>query len=127
MQEIPRPCKVCRKTTLNKNGYCDEHQAFFEEQEKKRKQWFERHRGSRHERGYDNTWYKVRKTYLMLHPLCEQCEKEGRLTLAKEVHHKIALRDGGSRLDPDNFMAVCRACHQKFTQEEIAKRRENQG
>lgn len=127
VQSIPRPCKICRQITTNQNGYCDKHQGAYEEQEKRRKQWLERNRGSRHARGYDNLWYEVRRTYLMQHPLCEQCEKEGRITPAREVHHKVALRDGGERLNPDNFMALCRACHQKFTQEEIAKRRENQG
>lgn len=120
---IPRPCKICRIVTTNKNGYCEKHQAAYEEQEKKRKLYREQYRGSRHKRGYDATWYEVRKIYLMQHPLCERCEKEGRITPAREVHHKIALKDGGERLNPDNFMALCRACHHILTQEEIQNRR----
>jgi predicted HNH restriction endonuclease len=27
------------------------------------------------------------------------------------VHHKVALRDGGKRLNPVNFMALCDNCH----------------
>lgn len=118
-QQIPRPCKICRKLTLNTPPYCDEHKHVHEE---KKAQWDLR-RGSRHERGYDNLWVKVRKMYLMAHPLCEMCEKEGRIMPAREVHHIVALRDGGARLDSENFMAVCRACHQKLTQEEIRRRR----
>lgn len=117
--QIPRPCKICRRLTLNMPPYCDEHKKVDEEREKL---WDQR-RGSRHARGYDNLWVKVRKMYLILHPLCEMCEAEGRIIPAQEVHHKVALRDGGARLDSDNLMAVCRSCHHKLTQEEIRRRR----
>lgn len=122
MDQIFRPCIVCRKLTLNKSSYCDEHQHIFEE---KRALYRARHdlrRGTPSSRGYDSTWAKVRKTYLMQHPLCEQCQKEGRVTPAREVHHIKAISEGGDRLDPANFMAVCRACHQKFTEEQIKAR-----
>lgn len=124
---IPRPCKICRKLTTNKNGFCDEHKSVGEEQVKRWQAQYDLRRGSPSRRGYDATWVKVRKTYLMQHPLCEQCEKEGRITPAREVHHIIALQDGGNRLDESNFMAVCHACHQKFTQEEIENRRKKEG
>lgn len=120
---IPKPCRICRKLTTNKTGYCDEHEPAYLEQ---RAQYAARHdlrRGSPDKRGYDFTWRKVRKTYLLQHPLCEECEKHGRVTPAKEVHHIKAISEGGDRLNPDNLMAVCRACHQKFTEGQIKARR----
>lgn len=124
VQEIPRPCRICRKLTMNKSGYCKEHEHIAIEREQRHKARHDLRRGTPSRRGYDSTWVKVRKTYLLQHPLCEECEKHGRVMPAAEVHHIVALRDGGARLDPDNLMAVCRACHQKFTQEEIFNRRE---
>lgn len=37
---------------------------------------------------YNTTrWRNLRNAYLMEHPLCERCEKEGRITPATDVHH----------------------------------------
>lgn len=127
ISEIQRPCKICKKITTNKNGYCDEHKHIPEEQLKKWQAMHDLRRGSPSKRGYDARWVKARELYLMEHPLCENCEKEGRIMPAREVHHIIALQDGGARLDPENLMALCRTCHQKFTQEEIENRRKKNG
>ena len=61
-------------------------------------------------------WKRCRKNYLSLHPVCEQCEKLGRITPAKIVHHKIYL-DTQSYKDPevalnfDNLESLCFDCH----------------
>lgn len=124
---IPRPCPICRKVNTNKTGYCDEHEPkYLEDKAIKKATWaarYDKKRGSPSKRGYDATWVKVRKNYLMQHPLCENCEKEGRIMPAREVHHIKAISEGGERFDFDNLMAVCRACHQKFTEEQIKARR----
>ena len=49
------------------------------------------------------------------HPLCEMCKKEGRITPTEEIHHIIALADGGDRLSEDNCMALCKSCHSRVT------------
>jgi len=36
---------------------------------------------------------------------------KGEVEAATMVHHKVALRDGGARLDPRNFMALSDNCH----------------
>lgn len=123
VQAIPKPCPICRKVNTNKTGYCDEHEPAYLKQKAFYVYKYNVRRGSPSKRGYDATWVKVRKTYLMQHPMCEQCEKEGRITPAREVHHIKAINDGGARLDPDNLMAVCRPCHQKFTEEQMRARR----
>lgn len=43
-------------------------------------------------------------------PLCEQCEGEGRTTLATQRDHRIPLAEGGAD-DETNEQALCNACH----------------
>lgn len=43
-------------------------------------------------------------------PLCEACERQGRVTLATERDHRIPLARGGTD-DPENEAALCSACH----------------
>ena len=52
------------------------------------------------------------------HPLCAECEPEGRTKLGEEVHHKIAHR-GNVELyaDPDNWEHLCKAHHSALTQQ----------
>jgi 5-methylcytosine-specific restriction protein A len=63
-------------------------------------------------------WKKIRLWYLSKHPLCEKCEKENKLTLAIDVHHKIYLSTGRTKeekqrigYDINNLEAVCKDCH----------------
>ncbi len=72
-------------------------------------------RESSSQRGYDGLWQRFRAVYLRQHPICVHCTREGRTTLANEVHHIQALRDGGARLDPDNVEGLCKSCHSKET------------
>lgn len=44
--------------------------------------------------------------------LCEDCLPEGRITLAEEVHHVIALQHGGPDTD-DNTANLCTEHHLK--------------
>lgn len=64
------------------------------------------------DRGYDSTWKRFRKSYLRANPLCVDCERENRLTPAKEVHHIIKIADDPSkRLEASNCMALCKSHH----------------
>ena len=69
-------------------------------------------RGRSDERGYDSAWQRARALYLRRHPLCERCIEKDRVRIASMVHHIIPISEGGSRLDPDNFKAMCRDCHE---------------
>lgn len=44
------------------------------------------------------------------HPLCVECERQGRVVLAQERDHIIALGNGGPDTD-DNTQALCRECN----------------
>lgn len=69
-------------------------------------------RGSSSERGYDADWQRFRRYFLSRHPLCSDCQSEGRLSTANEVHHVEKVADNPARrLDSTNCMALCKPCH----------------
>lgn len=66
-------------------------------------------------------WLRLRRDYLSEHPLCEQCQAEGYVTPATEVHHRKPVEYGINynekyRLmyNPDNLCALCHGCHVKI-------------
>ena len=69
-------------------------------------------------------WRKLRQAYLMQHPLCELCEKEGKVKEATEVHHITPISNANDELsmkdlgfNHDNLMALCEECHHKIHNE----------
>jgi 5-methylcytosine-specific restriction protein A len=76
-------------------------------------------RPSARERGYDSRWDKARKTYLMSHPLCVMCQKEGRVTPATVVDH-IKPHKGDQQLfwDTANWQSLCKPHHDRDKQRE---------
>lgn len=67
---------------------------------------------------YGYRWEKLRAAYLAQHPLCEECQRAGRLTTATEVHHVVPVVQGGSD-DEGNLMALCKKCHSRETAREV--------
>ena len=65
---------------------------------------------------YGRAWKKIRDRYIKAHPLCEECQKDGRLTPAEEVHHIIPLSKGGSN-EYSNLMSLCKSCHSRISAE----------
>jgi 5-methylcytosine-specific restriction protein A len=55
-------------------------------------------------------------------PLCARCHAYGRTTIATDVHHIIALRNGGENT-ADNLQPLCHSCHSIVTRGETAKGR----
>uniref|UniRef100_A0AAU8BVA2 HNH endonuclease n=1 Tax=Xanthomonas phage MK21 TaxID=3148942 RepID=A0AAU8BVA2_9CAUD len=66
-------------------------------------------------RGYDARWREYRQRYLMQHPLCVYCEREGRTTAATVVDH-ILPHKGDMALfwKLDNHQSLC-AWHHNST------------
>nr|DAF12565.1 MAG TPA: HNH endonuclease [Caudoviricetes sp.] len=65
-------------------------------------------------------WRKLRLAHLQLHPLCELCQKEGKVVPAVDVHHITSFMSTNDHLkriylayDPNNLMSLCKECHQK--------------
>jgi 5-methylcytosine-specific restriction protein A len=77
----------------------------------------DRWRQSSAKRGYDREWQKTRAAYLAQFPLCQDCEEQGRLTPAEEVHHLVKPKGPGDPMfhDPANLRSLCVSCHSKRT------------
>ena len=63
---------------------------------------------------YQTRQWRATRATVMLRAgfLCERCLDERRHVPGSIVHHKIPIRDGGARFDPDNCELVCRPCHE---------------
>jgi 5-methylcytosine-specific restriction protein A len=60
-------------------------------------------------------WSAVRRHYLDAHPLCEECEKAGRVTAATMVHHRVPIRDDpGLAFNESNLESLCASCHNEL-------------
>lgn len=87
------------------------------QQERNKKQYdryYDRQRASANKRGYDKKWETVRLLKLRDAPLCEMCEKNGKLVVATEVHHIVPVSEGGDCYMLDNLMSLCHSCHMKI-------------
>ena len=103
-----RPCSYPGCGLLTDGQYCDEHRKITQDYYNR----FERDPDT--SKRYGRAWRLIRLQYIMLHPLCEQCKCEGRLTAAEEVHHVVPLTNGGTN-DEGNLMALCKSCHSRIT------------
>ena len=107
-QKPRRPCRYpgCPEFCDPGQTYCKSHMTYSAD----------RMRGGAAARGYDNKWNRARKLYLQKHPLCTECQKEGRLTPATVVDHIIPHR-GDEKLfwDEQNWQPLCARCHDRKT------------
>lgn len=63
-------------------------------------------------------WRKLRAAHLDRHPLCAQCERDGRTVEAAHVHHVIERTKAPARaLDPSNLESLCQPCHNRRRRE----------
>jgi len=114
----PRPCTKagCHGYAADKKGRCEEHKI---------KAWD--HNGkTRHERGYDNNWYRTRQLILKRDGhmcKCDDCTYDGVFLPANEVDHVIPKSRGGTD-DHSNLIAINTECHKKKTAKESIMGRE---
>ena len=106
-----RPCAYpgCGRLA-DSEQYCAEHQKVVT------KQYNQYERDPASNKRYGRAWKRIRDRYIKAHPLCEECEKQGRLTPAEEVHHIRPLSKGGGN-EKSNLMALCKSCHSRITVE----------
>lgn len=64
-------------------------------------------------------WRELRQRYLASHPLCEECERAGKTTIATCVHHIRPVESQGTpalmmraAYDWHNLEALCEPCHE---------------
>lgn len=106
-----RPCSHPGCPNLTDGRFCEEHAKL----EAKRYEKYDRDPAVK--KRYGRTWKRIRDRYIAAHPLCEQCEQQGRTTLAEEVHHIKPLSQGGTN-DVGNLMSLCTPCHSEITARE---------
>ena len=106
-----RPCGYTGCAELTDGRYCEKHQKEMDARYNKYE------RDPRARKRYGRTWKRIRDRYMAEHPLCEECQKAGRLTPAEEVHHIIPLSKGGTNKD-SNLMSLCTRCHSSITARE---------
>lgn len=74
------------------------------------------HQRTSGQRGYDYAWQQFRLRVLAERPLCQDCEAEGKVTEAVEVHHVEKIKHAPHRrLDQTNVLALCESCHAQRT------------
>ena len=102
------PCSYPGCPKLTHTRYCDEHAKIAEHNYRKYE------RDPEIDKRYGHEWRRIRARYVAEHPLCEQCQKDGRLTPTQEVHHILPLSRGGTH-DFANLMALCKPCHSRIS------------
>ncbi len=67
------------------------------------------------DRLYGRRWKKAAAAYLLEHPLCVECEREGRLTPATVVDHVIPHRGDPEKFWDGAWQSLCEAHHNAKT------------
>ena len=62
----------------------------------------------------DSRWRKLSLTKRAANPLCEDCERDGYVKAASEVHHDVPVSvDPSKKYEWANLVSLCSACHRK--------------
>ncbi len=56
-------------------------------------------------------WRKLRQLVLKSNPLCVECTKHKRITIATVADHIQPVRLGGETWDINNLQGLCESCH----------------
>ena len=80
--------------------------------------WVSDRRGSRHERGYDSKWVKLRARKIKADPFCERCMRHGFTEEAKIVDH---IRSFHGTRDPLRLSITNHSAHDVTTRKQTGK------
>jgi len=64
---------------------------------------------------------RLRAAHFALSPLCVMCQAAGKVTVATELDHIVALANGGTN-DRDNYQSLCAACHESKTLQDLKQK-----
>lgn len=109
----PKPCghPGCGVLVRDGSGRCAKHPQA---------QWIKRPTPTKRVTG--RRLQALRAELFRLRPLCAQCERQGRVTLATQRDHITPLAEGGAD-DNDNVQGLCEACHDAKSKEEAQRGR----
>lgn len=102
-----RPCSFLGCPQLTEGQYCEQHRV------EARRRYDKYERATNVNKKYGRAWKRIRDRYVTEHPLCECCERKGKMTVAQEVHHILPISKGGTH-DRNNLMSLCKSCHNKI-------------
>lgn len=108
-----KQCRRCRSLTRNESGYCDEHQAYANEDRRD----YDKDRDKRTVKFYHSSlWVKVRAMALQRdYGLCQVCLKKSMIHSADLVHHIVEIKeDWGQRILLDNLVSLCNMHHNQI-------------
>jgi 5-methylcytosine-specific restriction enzyme A len=118
------PTRLCLESRCpnpaTTRGRCDQHRKAREAERSRARRAEAKERNRMYAR---KRWELTRLHKLYLNPLCE-LEHPGCLGIANEVHHKVAMEDGGAKYDLDNLVSTCKPCHSRETRREQVQRTE---
>jgi len=63
---------------------------------------------------------RMRARYFSDNPLCAACAAAGRVTIATDLDHIVALCNGGTN-DSVNLQGLCSACHDAKTRRDLGQ------
>lgn len=64
------------------------------------------------QRGYGYKWQQARAAFLLEHPLCDMCERAGRVVAANVVDHREPHRGDQTLFwRRSNWQSLCTSCH----------------
>ena len=67
-------------------------------------------------------WRTTRAAFIATHPLCAECDRNGLIVAAVDVHHIIdRVVDPSKTFDWDNLESLCKSCHATITAERQKK------
>ena len=105
----PKPCIDCGALVSDGTTRCDLH---------KRPAWTKRDDAPKRRTG---RWLQRERDRLFSYePLCRECGRQGRVTLAVIRDHIVPLSEGGTD-DDDNIQPLCQACSDVKTEAEKAR------
>ena len=62
----------------------------------------------------------IRRRWFQAHPLCVLCSAQGRVAVATELDHILALTNGGLDVD-SNRQGLCSKCHEDKTNADLGR------
>ena len=107
----PRPCSHpgCGALVRDGTGRCPKHP---------KKSWSKKPEAAKRITG--RKLQRLREELFARSPLCAECERQGRVTLATARDHILSLEEGGQD-EESNTQGLCQACHDEKSSAERSR------